>query len=83
MSISLKTERLQRTQFMTGVDRRRIWRALRDIRYYKINTGKRGKNLKKKKKMSKMGLERLPKYNRYMHGRTITTMTTALFYFGF
>ena len=56
---------------MTGVNRRRIWRVLRDIKYYKINTGNsvliRGKNLKKKKKKKKkMGFERLPKYNRYL-----------------
>ena len=54
MSISLKTEWLQRTQLMTGVNRRRIWRVLRDIKYYKINTGNsvliRGKKSKKKKK---------------------------------
>ena len=39
MSKSLKTEWLQRTQLMTGVNRRRIWRVLRDIKYYKIDTG--------------------------------------------
>ena len=33
MSISLKTEWLQRTQLMTGVNTRRIWRVLRDIFY--------------------------------------------------
>ena len=38
MSIFLKTEWLQRTQLMTGVNRRRIWRVLRDVKY-KINTG--------------------------------------------
>ena len=39
MSISLKTEWLQRTQLMTGGNRHRSWRVLRDIKYYKINTG--------------------------------------------
>ena len=59
MSISLKTEWLQRTQLMTGVKRRRIWRVLRDIKYYKIHTGNsvliRGKKSKtnKKKKQKK------------------------------
>ena len=37
---------------MTGVNSRRIWRVLRDIKYYKINTGNsvliRGKKSKKK-----------------------------------
>ena len=53
MSISLKTEWLQRTQLMTGVNRRRIWSVLRDIKYYKIITGNsvliRGEKSKKKK----------------------------------
>ena len=60
MAISLKTEWLQRTQLMTGVNRRRIWRVLRDIKYYKINTGNsvliRGKKSKKKNKNVKNGI---------------------------
>ena len=74
MSISLETEWLQRTQLMTGVNRRTIWRVFRDIKYYKINTGnsvliggKKSKKKKKKKKKKKMGFERLPKYNRYLN----------------
>ena len=44
---------------MTGVNRRRIWRVLRDIKYYKINTGnsvliREKKSIKKKKKKKKM-----------------------------
>ena len=66
MSISLKTEWLPRAQLMTGVNRRRIWRVLRDIKYYKINTGN-SVLIRGKKKMSKMGFERLPKYNRYLN----------------
>ena len=60
MSIPLKTVWLQRTQLMTGVNRRRIWRVLRDIKYYKINTGNsvliRGEKIKKKKKKKKNGI---------------------------
>ena len=82
MSVSLKTEWLQRTQLMAGVNRRRIWRVLRDIKYYKINTGNsvliRGK---------KMGFEHLPKYNRHLNtsvnGHTVTTMSSAIPWFGF
>ena len=57
MSNSFKTEWLQRTQLMTGVNTRRIWRVLRDIKYYKIDTGNsvltRGEKSKKKKKKKK------------------------------
>ena len=57
MFISLKTEWLQRTQLMTGVKRRRIWRVLRGIKYYKINTGNSVLiREKKKKKKVKNGI---------------------------
>ena len=85
MSIYLKTEWLQRTQLMRGVNRRRIWRVLRDIKYYYINTGNsvliRGKNSKKKKKKKKKwdsnAYQKIPKHL-VINGRTITTMTAAL-----
>ena len=88
MSISLKTEWLQRTQLMTGVNRRRIRRVLRDIKYYKINTGNsvliRGKNLKKKKKWDSNAYQNITNNTLILiHGRTITTMTEVLTYNGF
>ena len=64
---------------MTGVNRRRIWRVLRDIKYYKINTGNsvliRGK---KKKQWDSNAYQNI--IDNLIHGRTITTMTAALTY---
>ena len=76
---------------MTGVNRRRIWRVLRDIKYYKINTGNsvliRGKKSKKKKKKSQKwdsnAYQNITNNTLILiHGRTITTMTEVLTYNG-